>query len=371
MRANFVLRHSSWDAILIALSIAHLVLLLNAPSIPLIAAGVWWNSNTISHNFIHLPFFRSTLWNRVYSLYLSMLLGIPQALWRQYHLAHHRGQKLKLATTPSLIFETAAVISLWGVLAIYNPRFFWFVYLPGYLTGLGLCFIHGYFEHVRGTTSHYGALYNLPFFNDGYHVEHHSRPGEHWSRLPQLAANGTRVSSWPAVLRWMEAISIESLERMVLHSIVLQGFLLKTHERALKKLLPRLSTVQTVTIVGGGLFPRTAILLRRLIPSCEITIVDANPENIERSRRFLDRDTRIVQRVFTPAEESDADLLVIPLAFVGDRRAIYRKPSARTVLVHDWIWSIHEESVLVSVWLLKRMNLVRRNDPVRGEFRAG
>jgi hypothetical protein len=56
--------------------------------------------------------------------------------------------------------------------------------MPGYLAGLGLCLLQGHFEHAGGTTSHYGWLYNRLFFNDGYHVEHHRRPGIHWTQLP-------------------------------------------------------------------------------------------------------------------------------------------------------------------------------------------
>src|SRR5881628_16948 len=54
-----VLQHSSWDALFIALALAHGLALIGFPSIPLIAIGLWWNANTIAHNFIHRPFFRS------------------------------------------------------------------------------------------------------------------------------------------------------------------------------------------------------------------------------------------------------------------------------------------------------------------------
>jgi hypothetical protein len=47
-----------WDALLVALAGLQGVVVLAAPSIPLIGVGVWWNANTISHNFIHRPFFR-------------------------------------------------------------------------------------------------------------------------------------------------------------------------------------------------------------------------------------------------------------------------------------------------------------------------
>src|SRR5437762_52449 len=48
-----VLRHSAWDALFIALALAHGFALIEFPSIPLIALGFWWNANTIAHSFIH------------------------------------------------------------------------------------------------------------------------------------------------------------------------------------------------------------------------------------------------------------------------------------------------------------------------------
>src|SRR5215831_1227962 len=97
-----LLRYSNWDALLIGLSVVHLAALVVFPSIPLVALCLWWNSNTISHNFIHLPFFRSTRWNRAYSIFLSVLLGYPQTIWRERHLAHHRGQRFQMRMTPTL-----------------------------------------------------------------------------------------------------------------------------------------------------------------------------------------------------------------------------------------------------------------------------
>src|SRR5437867_404812 len=148
------LRHSNWDALLIALSLVHGGVLLTIPSAPIIAMGLWWNSNTISHNFVHLPFFRSAVSNRCYSLYLSLLLGFPQSLWRDRHLAHHAGKAHRTRIKPSVLVETAVVFALWGVLLIEAPRFFWTVYLPGYVAGLALCYLHGYFEHASGAVSH-------------------------------------------------------------------------------------------------------------------------------------------------------------------------------------------------------------------------
>ena len=66
-RTNGVLRHSPWDALFVALAVVHGIILLAFPSIPLIALGLWWNANTISHNFIHLPFFRARSLNTMFS----------------------------------------------------------------------------------------------------------------------------------------------------------------------------------------------------------------------------------------------------------------------------------------------------------------
>jgi len=356
-----LLRYSNWDALFIGLSVLHLFALVWFPSVPVLALGLWWNSNTISHNFIHLPFFRSNRWNRAYSLFLSVLLGYPQTFWRDRHLAHHGGHRLNLKLSPAIVVEAAAVLTLWGVLLYTVPRFFQFVYLPGYLVGLSLCYLHGYFEHSGGTSSHYGFAYNVAFFNDGYHVEHHRLPGEHWTRLPAYVRPATRVSAWPAILRWIERINIETLELVAIRSKWLQRFLLKTHERALRRLLPRISQVRRVTIIGGGMFPRTAILLRALIPKASITIVDAQPGHIQTAMGFLSDDVPTETRLFDPAVTEDTDLLVIPLSFIGDRRTIYRHPPAPIVLVHDWIWSMHGAGAIVSVFLLKRINFVLKD----------
>src|SRR5437660_2749654 len=178
-------RFSRRDAILVALAVLHGVVLAAWPLAPVIAFGVWWNSNTIAHNFIHRPFFGGRAANRLFAAYLSLLVGIPQALWRDRHLAHHAGAAPRFRLTAELVWQTALVLALWAALLARSPRFFLAVYLPGYLAGLGMCWLHGYYEHAGGTTSHYGALYNFLCFNDGYHAEHHARPAMHWSRLPR------------------------------------------------------------------------------------------------------------------------------------------------------------------------------------------
>src|SRR4029453_3425891 len=274
-RSHGILRYSSSDAVLIALSLVYAGLLLSMPSIPLIALGLWWTANTVAHNFIHTPFFRARSLNRVYSLYLSALMGFPQELWRERHLRHHRGDDRRVQVTPNAIVETIVVLSFWLLLALTLPRFFASVYFPASLAALSLCFLQGHFEHAGGTTSHYGWLYNRLFFNDGYHVEHHRHPGAHWTRLPFSADPHPHRSRWPPVLRWLDGISLEALERVALRSTVLQRYLIASHERAFRRLLPRVPQAHRITIVGGGLFPRTALILRRLLPGATLSIVDA------------------------------------------------------------------------------------------------
>src|SRR5262249_2428131 len=154
MSTPSTLRHSNWDALLVGLSLVHAAALLRFPSIPLIALGLWWNSNTVSHNFIHLPFFRSSRWNRVYSIFLTLLVGYPQSVWRDRHLAHHAGQRTVLKRTPLLLIESCSLLALWSVLLWKIPEFFWWTYIPGIALGLSICYVHGYFEHAGGATSH-------------------------------------------------------------------------------------------------------------------------------------------------------------------------------------------------------------------------
>ena len=358
--ARRVLQHTPWDALFIALSLAHGLALIVFPSIPLIAIGFWWNTNTIAHNFIHRPFLRSRNLNAIFSTVQSLVLGIPQRLWRERHLAHHGGRPWRWRWSRQLVWETSLVLSLGCALFSLAPEFFLNVYVPGWLLGLTLCQLHGYFEHEHGTTSHYGRLYNLLFFNDGYHVEHHARPAEDWRRLPEQKQAGAVASPWPAVLRWVEHINLDGLEQLVLRSRWLQRFVLNKHERAFRALLPELANIRRVGIVGGGMFPRTTLILQRLLPHAHLTIIDASEESLRSARRFVNSNVDFIHGFFDASPQPGVDLVVIPLAFVGERAAIYRRPPAPAVLVHDWIWRRHGRGVVVSLSLLKRLNLVKQ-----------
>jgi hypothetical protein len=129
-----------------------------------------------------------------------------------------------------------------------------------------------------------------------------------------------------------------------------------------------------VCIVGGGLFPRTALLLRHLLPDAHLTIVDAEAAHLRTAARLLERDGFVADPAAVTLvherygdgwslfdDEPSFDLLVVPLAFRGDRERLYRSPRAAHVLVHDWLWRRRGAGgSVVSPWLLKRINWVPR-----------
>ncbi len=354
-----ILRYSPWDAVLLTLALAHGALLLTYPVLPVIAVGLWWNSNTIAHNFIHWPFFRSGLLNRLFALYLSVLLAIPQSIWRAKHLAHHAGVASRFRISQQMIEECLLILGLWTLLSTTHLHFFLTVYLPAYAIGLALCFLHGYFEHVRGTISHYGAVYNFLFFNDGYHVEHHAHPGRHWTQLRQDVQAQAQESRWPAVLRWLECFSLDNLERWVLNSPCLQQFVLHRHEQAFRRLLPALPAGSRVAIVGGGLFPRTLIILQRLLPEAQFVAIDRSQRNLATAQSLIQGEVEWINESYDPVRRTGFTLVVIPLAYVGNRAMLYDHPPAPFVLIHDWLWRKRGTSKVVSLLLLKRLNLVR------------
>jgi hypothetical protein len=346
--------HSKWDAILITVAFLQGAMLLLLPSPLLIAIGMWWGANTIAHNFIHRPFFSSRVLNRLFSFYLTLILGLPQTLWRSRHLAHHADRQWKLRITPQLAIETLGLLAMWSLIASTSAKFFLTAYLPAYFAGLSFCWLQGRYEHVRGTTSHYGRLYNFLFFNDGYHVEHHARPGVHWHELANHPKLDDHPSPWPAVFRWLEGI-LTILERLVLHSKLLQQFVLNRHQNAFAKLLKQIPPPSSIGVVGGGLFPRSLLVLKKIYPHAQLIGIEANQNHIDIAKSFVDAD--FTNQWFDPAN-SNFDLLVIPLAYLGDKRALYKNPPAPAVLVHDWLWRKRGQSTIVSLLLLKRLNLI-------------
>jgi hypothetical protein len=118
------------------LAAAHAAVLLTMPTAAVIALGLWWNANTISHNFIHRPFFRRRVANQAFAAGLSVLNGIPQSLWRDRHLRHHIAPCSAVLSGPraaglsrEAILQTALVLCVWAAIAWRAPRFFLATYL--------------------------------------------------------------------------------------------------------------------------------------------------------------------------------------------------------------------------------------------------
>jgi hypothetical protein len=165
---------------------------------------------------------------------------------------------------------------------------------------------------------------------------------------------------WLGVMGRLKARPLELLERVVLWTPCLQRFVLRKHRRAFGALLPQVPHIRSVIIVGGGLFPRTALILRELLPTAHLTIVDSDNRNLVTARGFLDGNVEYRNERFVPGESRECDLTVIPLCLVGERSATYSRPPSAAVLVHDWIWRPRGTGVVVSAALLKRVNLIRK-----------
>jgi hypothetical protein len=114
-----------------------------------------------------------------------------------------------------------------------------------------------------------------------------------------------------------------------------------------------------VAIVGGGLFPRTALVLRAFLPEARLTVIDRSAAHLEEARPWLEGGAvEWVHGAFDPGRHAGFDLVVVPLAYRGDRAVLYRRPPAPALIVHDWLWRRRGAGAVVSGLLLKRLNLV-------------
>jgi fatty acid desaturase len=226
-----------------------------------------WNLQCISHNFIHNPFFTSRWLNRAFGVLETVALGVPHVLYHHYHMNHHFGDNdrkgpdggtkdwssiyrhargdgpepfwryvllgfwrvevgpvLRTAARhhhlPQLAVESVVLAAFWATMAVVHWRFFVFFYLPSYYLGWMASYAEGYVEHygcqsgnpMANSVSSYNRVYNLLWFNNGYHQEHHWDPKWHWTRMPELherlrpelEANGTRTLRGPHLTAFLE-----------------------------------------------------------------------------------------------------------------------------------------------------------------------
>src|SRR5437879_5371791 len=99
-----IFAHTRWDAIPVFAAIFHCVYFFGMfylfPRVPLwimlvlgfvYSVSISWNVNGISHNFIHNPYFRLPLLNRLFSILESITVGFSQLFYERIHMQHHKG----------------------------------------------------------------------------------------------------------------------------------------------------------------------------------------------------------------------------------------------------------------------------------------
>jgi fatty acid desaturase len=249
-------RYSAWDAIPAALAFIQLGLLLafllawpqlswpaRLAGAVLYAFSIGWNLDSVSHNFIHNPFFAWEPLNRLMSFVLTFELGTPQTMYKYVHMRHHAGNSDRIgadgatvdpislyqygaegkveppvsyvlkqfwrdagpfavarairakrpAEAREALEEFWAMIALYGAVAVVNWQFV-AVLAPFYYLGHCLSFLIAWYEHAGANpdapiatgVSTYEPVYNWAFLNNGYHAEHHYRPKVHWTAMRSL-----------------------------------------------------------------------------------------------------------------------------------------------------------------------------------------
>ncbi len=255
---NMIFAHSPKDGYLVLIALSNLTLLVFATCsfgvvplvlslimIALLCFAVCTNYQTVAHNFLHNPFFRSPLLNKLFSIINTMILGVSQTLYREHHMHHHKynndrqdpatGTTLdrtstwryskspdheenifsyafigffkqdfmffvnsakKKNTHSQVYLETTLWLLFVTLLAFINWRGTLFVFLPAWYLGQCAALFENYLEHhgsIPGnrqtdSVSCYGTFYNWLWFNNGYHQEHHYRPQIHWTKIPNVQA---------------------------------------------------------------------------------------------------------------------------------------------------------------------------------------
>jgi fatty acid desaturase len=203
------------------------------------------NINGVAHNFIHNPFFRSKLLNRLFGITQSIACCFSQTFYDAVHSQHHKGnsdrpdengetvdwlsiyrhghdgeaespwryvflsffrddpkaiaQELRKRGGSELFWgkvELAGVAITLLTMLVFNWRYVVFFFLPFLYLGHCFSYLNGYFRHygadpdkpIAWGVSSYGKLYNWLFFYNGYHAEHHFRPKVHWTKMEAFHA---------------------------------------------------------------------------------------------------------------------------------------------------------------------------------------
>lgn len=239
------MKFSYKDLLLVFLSLFHLTTVLLVFIYPLNGLQVFiagtivvllisTNYQCISHNFIHTPFFKSTFINNLFSVLNSLCLGLPQSVYREHHLNHHRYNndpakdesslykfgkegkeenvfsycligvfrtdlkslfvRARKANNKLVLLELLAVLCFMILLIKLSPIRFITFYASTWYFGQVFALLENFAEHhgaklhdrQRDSVSCYNSVYNLVWFNNGYHQEHHYRPLVHWTKIKSV-----------------------------------------------------------------------------------------------------------------------------------------------------------------------------------------
>jgi len=273
--------HTRWDVLPVLAALFHLSFFFGMfflyPHTPLwlmLVMGFFYslmvnaNINGVAHNFIHNPFFRSPLLNRLFGVLESVACCFSQTYYDVVHMQHHKGNSDRkdekgetidwlsiyrhshddepenpwsyvflsfFRDNPAAIarelrkrgqgelfwgnIELAAFASTLFVMFLFNWRYVIF-FLPFFYLGHCFSYLNGYFRHygadpdkpIAWGVSSYGKIYNWLFFYNGYHAEHHFRPKVHWTKMEsfhqQIAdlqkQEGTRVIKHAHMLGFLD-----------------------------------------------------------------------------------------------------------------------------------------------------------------------
>jgi fatty acid desaturase len=245
--------HTRWDAVPTTAGLFHLAYFLglfflypHAPLWVMLILGFIYslmvnaNINGIGHNFIHNPFFRAKILNRLFGVTQSVACCFSQTYYDAVHMRHHKGNSDRQdengdtidwlsiyrhghdgeAENPwSYVFlgffrdDVGAIRGelrkrgngdlFWGnielaafaitllVMFFFNWRYVIFFMVPFWYLGHCFSYLNGYYRHyganpdkpIAWGVSSYGKIYNWLFFYNGYHAEHHFRPKVHWTKM--------------------------------------------------------------------------------------------------------------------------------------------------------------------------------------------
>jgi len=251
-----VFAHTRWDAVPTATGLFHLAYFLglfflypHAPLWIMLILGFMYslmvnaNINGVGHNFIHNPFFRSKLLNRLFAITQSVACCFSQTMYDAVHMQHHKGnsdrqdengdtvdwlsiyrhghdgepESLWRYVFLSFFRDDVGAIrkelhkrgkndDVWGNLELaafaitlltmffFNWRYVIFYFLPFWYLGHCFSYLNGYYRHyganpdkpIAWGVSSYGKIYNWLFFYNGYHAEHHFRPKVHWTKMEKF-----------------------------------------------------------------------------------------------------------------------------------------------------------------------------------------